>query len=369
MVYRKLALLWLITALTLTCSIQVQAKNEKGKKKADISGSDCKGKKCKLKAKPTKDLFTKSDIVMTMDGDDGEVVLDMDFVAQTFPFMSSTGQQGGDENIPSSWYGMDGDNGMNMIVDGNGVVYGSIQTSDEIITINGNGEMIARDLESFPDESPPLSDTDHDNIFRENERRNLAMSVFNSDDYASGSSKAGGGANATFSNRMLQDTNISTFDILVVWTAHAECHNSGEAKSCALTETTTNNMHGLISLAIAETNVAFAASGVYAHLKLVHAYRGDYTESSGSNEFDAALNHVTNKNDGKLDDVHAKRQQYGADLVSMIIKGTNYCGIAWLGPRIDRMFSVSSVDCATGYYSFGHEIGHNLVRRVAYVSS
>lgn len=39
----------------------------------------------------------------------------------------------------------------------------------------------------------------------------------------------------------------------------------------------------------------------------------------------------------------------------------NSCGIAWSGsPSMDYMFSVSQYDCATGYFSFGHEIGHNV---------
>jgi hypothetical protein len=39
----------------------------------------------------------------------------------------------------------------------------------------------------------------------------------------------------------------------------------------------------------------------------------------------------------------------------------NSCGIAWNDvPLIDWMFSVTHYDCTTGYYSFGHEIGHNL---------
>ena len=39
----------------------------------------------------------------------------------------------------------------------------------------------------------------------------------------------------------------------------------------------------------------------------------------------------------------------------------NSCGIAWSGsPSSAYLFSVSQYDCATGYFSFGHEIGHNL---------
>merc|ERR1719491_1072848 len=61
-----------------------------------------------------------------------------------------------------------------------------------------------------------------------------------------------------------------------------------------------------------------------------------------------------------MDDVHEKREVYGADLVALLIDDPQYCGLAWMGPTKDRMFSVTSWSCATGYYSFGHEIAHNL---------
>jgi len=58
--------------------------------------------------------------------------------------------------------------------------------------------------------------------------------------------------------------------------------------------------------------------------------------------------------------VHENREQYGADIVALIIDDPQYCGLAWLGPSKNLMYSVTAWDCATGYYSFGHEIGHNL---------
>merc|ERR1719330_1266882 len=61
-----------------------------------------------------------------------------------------------------------------------------------------------------------------------------------------------------------------------------------------------------------------------------------------------------------MDDVYPKRDHYGADVVAMIIEGGGYCGTAYMGPDKDYMFSVTARDCATGHYTFGHEIGHNL---------
>jgi len=120
-------------------------------------------------------------------------------------------------------------------------------------------------------------------------------------------------------------------------------------------------MRNRIDLAITETNVAFNSSGVNTQIRLVHAYPDpDYVEASG-NAFSAALSDLRGTSDGKMDDVHANRTQFGADFVAMIIDDPQYCGMAYLGPRLDLMFSVTKWSCATGYYSFGHELAHNMV--------
>ena len=51
-------------------------------------------------------------------------------------------------------------------------------------------------------------------------------------------------------------------------------------------------------------------------------------------------------------------------MVSMWINNTDYCGLAWLMTSTasdfsSRGFSVVHYGCATGYYSFAHEMGHN----------
>ena len=147
-------------------------------------------------------------------------------------------------------------------------------------------------------------------------------------------------------------------DVLVLWTAHAECRTSGSARGCTLTATTEANMRARIDLAMAETNTAYVESGVNVELNLVHAYRTTYVENRG---FSQALYDLQGTTDAYITDVHDKRTQYGADVVAMLIDDSQYCGIAYMGPSKASMFSVTAWNCATGYYSFGHEIGHNLV--------
>jgi hypothetical protein len=168
--------------------------------------------------------------------------------------------------------------------------------------------------------------------------------------------------------RVLFDDQGGNIDVMVVWTAKAECEQSNEDPGCILDGDTEQNMRALIDLAFQETNEAFAASGVTTILRLVHAYRADvnyvedgYDIADNASYSSLALNNLRDNGDGVLDEVHTKRTEYGADMVSLFASIPSFCGRAFLGPRKDLMFSVIDYDCATGYYTFGHELGHNWV--------
>lgn len=115
----------------------------------------------------------------------------------------------------------------------------------------------------------------------------------------------------------------SVIDIMVVWTRASECRNSGLGRSCSTTVTTEQNMRSLINLAVAETNTAYELSGVLTQLRLVHAYRdGSYNE----NNMMDALEDITGTSDGNMDEVHAKRVQYAADAVALLVDISGSCG-------------------------------------------
>ena len=126
------------------------------------------------------------------------------------------------------------------------------------------------------------------------------------------------------------------------------------------------NMTAFIQLAVDETNQSYANSGISQRINLVHSEEVNYTESA---TFDTDLDRLTNPSDGYMDNVHTLRDQYHADLVSLWINNTQYCGLAWLmAPTVSPSFesyafSVVHYGCATGYYSFGHEMGHNMAAR------
>ena len=180
------------------------------------------------------------------------------------------------------------------------------------------------------------------------------ITLYSQEDPSGGSLR--GSSEGNNKNRALQTK--TTIDVLVLWTADAECGHSDLGSSCSRTAQTEANIRGLIDLAVQETNAAYDLSGVKIELRLAHAAYTDHTSSSVT----SALHALTNNGDGDMDEAHSLRTQYGADVVQLITGETfSGIGVGWKGPRKDRMFSVSRYSYAIGYYTFGHEIGHNMV--------
>ncbi len=151
----------------------------------------------------------------------------------------------------------------------------------------------------------------------------------------------------------------STIDVLVVYTDDARQVVGGTAA-----------MEALIATAETETNEGYANSGITQRVNVVHTAEVSYDESgfdwgetlarfryhgSGYSDFDA----VTAPGTGL-------RDTYLADESVLIVEGASpYCGMAYLmeslSPSFESSaFAVVAYNCATGYYSFGHEMGHNM---------
>ncbi|MEW6981513.1 M12 family metallo-peptidase [Colwelliaceae bacterium 6471] len=116
------------------------------------------------------------------------------------------------------------------------------------------------------------------------------------------------------------------------------------------------DINGLIDLAIAETNQGYANAGVTIRVELAGKYQVNYTETGN---FDTDLAHYRETNDGVMDGIHSTRDQINADVGVLMINNGQYCGLAsGIGSTAETAFAAVHYDCATGYYSFGHEIGH-----------
>lgn len=144
---------------------------------------------------------------------------------------------------------------------------------------------------------------------------------------------------------------VHQFDVAVFYTRFAR-YGAGSHSQIRAT----------IDLAVVETNVAYTQSGVNAEVRLVYV---EETADNESGSFSGMLAALQNPSDGRMDEVHVKRNEYNADLVVLICENSSSCGLAYVmateSPGFASWaFSVVNRGCATGYYSFGHEMGHNM---------
>lgn len=102
-------------------------------------------------------------------------------------------------------------------------------------------------------------------------------------------------------------------------------------------------------------NTYMEASQIATRIRLVHAALTPYTESG---TYLDNLYRLQDPADGPMDELHALRDQYGADVVALIADVSDVCGVAWLfydDPAY--AFSMTNVSCSS--FTFAHELGHN----------
>ena len=156
-------------------------------------------------------------------------------------------------------------------------------------------------------------------------------------------------------------------DVMVVYTAAARDAAGSD-----------DDIEATIHLAMSETNQGYVNSGVRHRLNLVHfALVPNYVEPG---DIGMDLNALKNPNNTYFADIHDWRDQYAADVVVLLIEdggsssdgppgyGEPWCGYSVRAKSISPSnekdaFSVVVLDCATGTFSFGHEIGHLLSAR------
>lgn len=113
---------------------------------------------------------------------------------------------------------------------------------------------------------------------------------------------------------------------------------------------------GLVNLAVAETNQGYSNSGVAITMQLASRVAVSYTESGS---FSTDLSRFRGTSDGYMDSIHTTRNSSAADVGVLIINNSSSCGLAsGIGSSASTAFAAVHWSCATGYYSFGHEIGH-----------
>ena len=121
--------------------------------------------------------------------------------------------------------------------------------------------------------------------------------------------------------------------------------------------------YGMIEQSVRDTNIALRNSQAGFSIRLVHKAMVQYFEGG---DFYTHLAHLTNPADGVMDEVHAWRDQYGADLVSLFVGQGTLSGLAnqlrdpAAANRADKAFTiVLARDAAAPQYTLAHELGHN----------
>ena len=149
----------------------------------------------------------------------------------------------------------------------------------------------------------------------------------------------------------------SEIDVMVVYTPLAKHLVGGRAA-----------IEALIDLFVAETNQAYAISGVIHRINLMLREEVDYTED-GDSIID--LGRLSNGSDGYMDDVHERRDMYGADLVHIralarlhVVGKSDYGGRAYFNrgdsAASDEPFGFGLTVSRCGGLCFAHELGHNM---------
>ena len=142
----------------------------------------------------------------------------------------------------------------------------------------------------------------------------------------------------------------SEIDVMVVYTPLAKHREGGRAA-----------IEALIDLFVAETNQAYAISGVIHRINLMLREEVDYIED-GNSLID--LRRLRNGSDGHMDHVHERRDMYGADLVHILVGRGDVGGLASLirseSSADGEALGFGLTDSRCGGLCFAHELGHNM---------
>lgn len=124
-------------------------------------------------------------------------------------------------------------------------------------------------------------------------------------------------------------------------------------------------IEAMIGTGTSQTTTAFSRGGVQAQMQLAVTKEYDYAQQAN---MQTDLTRFSGSGDSFMDDVHGLRDTHQADMNVLLVGEAmgGACGIGYLltssSPALVKsvQFSVVARPCATGYYSFSHELGHNL---------
>ena len=221
------------------------------------------------------------------------------------------------------------------------VMVGTVETPEGKFTIRsaGSGRHVIRQVD--PSAEPFECGAEHGPLLPP-ERPQQAISSI-------GAPLAGGFSPTPAQARDMPTEDGSEIRMLVVYTPAARDGEGGTA-----------GMEALIDLAIQSINRVFEEGGIDPRIILAHSAMVDPIEHEGPR----TLTYLRTQDDGYLDDVHALRNQYAADLVYLFIRRDSRTGSGGIASSED--LSEESGGFAYGSttrdleYIFIHETGHTL---------
>ena len=126
-------------------------------------------------------------------------------------------------------------------------------------------------------------------------------------------------------------------------------------------------VEALIDLFVAETNEAYGRSNVVQRINLVWKDEVAYTDNETKvGRQDVNLERFQDPADGHVDEIHAIRDVFAADLVHVIVGGQDCAGFAFIMTEVSHgfeasAFSITTSGCADlGGLVFAHELSHNM---------
>lgn len=183
-----------------------------------------------------------------------------------------------------------------------------------------------------------------ENDFSEIEEEPSMDQMIKGTDRASKSKTTSSSAATTNTNATLASGDpVTVVDVLVLYSS----------QSAALAGP---SMTSQAQVSIDAANLAYANSGLPLRLNLVHVEPIPYDEGVG--DFYAMLDDLTYHRNG-ASAVGTIRDAYQADLVTMFVESSSYCGLSFINVDVTYAYSIVKRTCATSNLSLAHELGHN----------
>ena len=233
-------------------------------------------------------------------------------------------------------------------------VVGYIVIDNECYNLRSLGEGLNALVHTDPSKYPPCGNCPNPGNYSQNS---------STCDNLSEHSLTQNNLNPTIKTEKLLTTN-TIIRVLVAYTENAKIQTGGE-----------NSMNALIANSITSANDAFYFSNLSIKLELAHRRQVIHNESNNDNYVPnnwceelpggdrlVTLQQFQAKSDGKMDEIHALRDAYAADICVLITTDAiSVCGQAYeINANSDEAFCVVQQSCASaaGKRSFTHEIGH-----------